>query len=348
MEKKVFKFDIKTIDESGDFEGYAAVFNVVDLQKDCILPGAFSRTLQHKGGKVPLLDSHYPDRRAGVVYLEEDNRGLFARGKINTLSDVGRNVYADMKFYNEHGVKVGLSIGYDTIKETWKDGIRYLHEIRLWEVSFVTFPAQPDALISDVKTVVPFQDLPLADMDRSWDADAAVARVRVWAGGPDKDEIDWAKYRKAFLWYDAKNPDNYTSYKLPIADVIKGRLYAIPRGIFAAAAALQGARGGVDLSEEDIERCKRHLEKYYKKMDRKPPWEDEDKDFKYGRVLSARNEQKLREAIQALQEILEALSADDDSGKSHSSSTEPAHDAEDEVKLLEQLLKTLKGGRNDA
>lgn len=352
MEKKVFRFDLKSVSDSGEFEGYAAVYNKVDLQNDCIVYGAFTRTLQHKNGRFPLLDGHDPNRRAGVVYLEEDTKGLFARGKLNLMSDVGRNVYADMKFYNEHDVKVGLSIGYDTLRETWKDGVRYLHEIRLWEVSFVTFPAQPDALITGVKAVVPFQDLPLAPIDRAWDADAAVQRVRKWAssdGSGDKDKIDWAKYRKAFLWYDAENPENFGSYKLPIADVINERLYAVPRGIFAAAAALQGARGGVNIPEADIERCKRHLEKYYEKMDREPPWKS--KDFKYGRVLSARNEQKLREAIQALLEILEALPSAEDSDYDHSSGKgyaytpeDSSNDSSEDLEALRELLASMKGG----
>lgn len=347
MERKVFKFDLKEIADSGDFEGYAAVFNIVDLQGDCIRPGAFARTLQHKNGRVPLLADHDPTKRAGVVYLSEDSRGLYSKGKLNLMTDVGRNVYADMRFFKEHEVKVGFSIGYDTIKDSWQDGVRYLHEIRLWEVSFVTFPAQPDAVLSSVKSAIPFQDLPLADVDRAWDADAAVDRVRRWAGGPDKESIDWAKYRKAFLWYDSEDPENFGSYKLPIADVIDGKLYAIPRAIFAAAAALQGARGGVNISDEDIEKCKRHLERYYEKLDREPPWKE--KSVKYGRVLSARNEQKLREAIQVLQDILAALAEEEDSGKSLSSSkglAEPPEDSEysSEIERMKQLLAEMKGG----
>ncbi len=356
MERKVFKFDLKEIADSGDFEGYAAVFNIVDLQGDCIRPGAFARTLQHKNGRVPLLADHDPTKRAGVVYLSEDSRGLYSKGKLNLMTDVGRNVYADMRFFKEHEVKVGLSIGYDTIKESWQDGVRYLHEIRLWEVSFVTFPAQPDALLTNVKSVVPFQDLPLADEDRPWYADAAVGRVRRWAssdGTGEKDTIDWAKYRKAFLWYDSEDPENFGSYKLPIADVIDGRLYAVPRGIFAAAAALQGARGGVDIPDEDIERCKRHLERYYEKMGRDAPWA---KSAKYGRVLSARNEERIRLAIQALQdavsalnEVLSALPNEEDSGndsssKGHARSSGDSRNSP-EIEVIKRLLNTMKGGK---
>jgi|GEM_PF-1480392 len=121
-------------------------------------------------------------------------------------------------------------------------------------------------------------DLPLADESRPWDKTAAINRVRKWAskdGSGDKDKIDWAKYRKAFFWYDENDPENFSSYKLPFADVIDGKLYAIPRGIMAAAAAIQGARGGVDIPEKDKEAIKRKIATYYKKMGRTPPWEQE-------------------------------------------------------------------------
>ncbi len=141
-------------------------------------------------------------------------------------------------------------------------------------------------------TVVPFQDLPLADEDRPWDADAAEARVRKWAskdGSGDKDTIDWEKYRRAFLWYDGEAPENFTSYKLPIADVIDGRLYAVPRGIMAAAAALQGARGGVHVPRDELKTLRNHLARYYKKMGRVPPWEASEEQMNEKLVELCRN-----------------------------------------------------------
>jgi len=121
--------------------------------------------------------------------------------------------------------------------------------------------------------VTSFQDLPLADRDREWDGAEAEQRVRDWAKA---DEEPNAKYRDAHVWYDADKKENYTSYKLLIADVIDGRLYAVPRGVMAAAAVMQGSRGGVDLPEKDIDRVKSHLAKYYAKWDEEAPWERDD------------------------------------------------------------------------
>ena len=118
--------------------------------------------------------------------------------------------------------------------------------------------------------VTPFQDLPLADRDREWDGDAAEARVRRWADAEDGPN---AMYRDAHVWYDADQKDNFGSYKLLVADVVDGRLTAVPRGVMAAGAVMQGARGGVDLPEKDIDRVKSHLAKYYAKMNDTAPWE---------------------------------------------------------------------------
>jgi hypothetical protein len=122
----------------------------------------------------------------------------------------------------------------------------------------------------DVMAVTPDQDLPLPDRDRHWDADEAEKRVRKWAGTEEKPN---EKYRTAFLWYDENNADEFGAYKLPIADVIDGKLMALPRAIIAAAAVIDGARGGVKIGTEDIDRVKSHLAKYYAKMGETPPWD---------------------------------------------------------------------------
>jgi hypothetical protein len=42
----------------------------------------------------------------------------------------------------------------------------------------------------------------------------------------------------------------------------------------AAGGIMQGSRGGVDLPDEERDRVKAHLARYYAKMDRTPPWQD--------------------------------------------------------------------------
>jgi HK97 family phage prohead protease len=351
VEQRGFKFDVKSIDEQGVFEGYAAVFGNEDLGGDIIEPGAFKKTLQ-ENPRMPILWQHDPREPIGVT-LEayEDMHGLRVRGQLNLETSRGREAYALLK----QGALKGLSIGYDAVKEIWEGSKRRLKEIRLWEWSLVTFPMNPLAQVTAVKGVLPFQDLPLADEDRTWDADAARARVAKWAssdGSGDKDKIDWGKYRKAFVWYNSDEPENFGSYKLPIADVIDGKLMAVPRAIFAAAAAVQGARGGVNIPDSDIPAIKRHLERYYRKMDKEPPWAEKSSEMdmllyaiigaaseiKAGRVLSAANRSLVEQAIQALQALLAASEPSDDTPKDK----KPPEDGKSHERLLDDAISELR------
>ena len=123
-------------------------------------------------------------------------------------------------------------------------------------------------------------DLPIAARDRAWDAGGADSRVRSWAGGDDKNKIDWGKYARAFFWHDSADAKSFGSYKLGYADIIDGELTAVPRGIFAVAAVLQGSRGGVDIPAADKASIKSTVSKWYAAMRAKfnddsitPPWE---------------------------------------------------------------------------
>lgn len=274
LSRKEFNLEVKNLQDDGTFQGYLSVFGNVDLQGDKIKKGAFSESIKGRE-KFPLLWQHDPSSPIGVFSAVEDDHGLKINSALNLETVKGKEAYALLK----QGAVSGLSIGYEPVKYSWENSdIRVLEQVKLWEGSIVTFPANPQATVTTVKSTVPFQDLPLADIEREWDADRAKSRLRRWASGGsgDKDDMDWTKYRKAFLWYDENDQENFGSYKFPIADVVDGALKAVPRGIFAAAAVLQGARGGTDISEDDQAKMRRHLARYYAKLDRTPPWEETD------------------------------------------------------------------------
>jgi hypothetical protein len=116
-------------------------------------------------------------------------------------------------------------------------------------------------------------NLPLGDRDREWDQEAARERIFRWAGWEDHPSPGKAK--RAFFAYDDESPDNLTSYKLPFADVVEGDLKAMPRGLFAVAQLLRGARDGVDVPEEVLRSARRKVTTYYHKMGEEAPWEEE-------------------------------------------------------------------------
>jgi hypothetical protein len=118
--------------------------------------------------------------------------------------------------------------------------------------------------------VTSFRDLPLADRDRAWDGGAAEKRVRRFTGAEDEPN---ERYRDAHVWYDADKKQNFTAYKLLIADVVDDRLVVVPRGLMAAGNVMQGSRGGIDLPAKDVDRVKSHLAKYYAKLGEDAPWD---------------------------------------------------------------------------
>jgi len=115
--------------------------------------------------------------------------------------------------------------------------------------------------------------LALGERNRAWNQEAARKRIFRWAGWEDKPTP--AKARRAFFACDDAEPENLTAYKLPFADVVGGELKAMPRGLFAVAQLLRGARDGVDLPESVLRSIRRKVTTYYHKLGEATPWEEQ-------------------------------------------------------------------------
>lgn len=138
-------------DQDGVFEGYASVFGIVDQKMDVVERGAFTKSLG-SGRKVKMLWQHDQSQPIGVWdEIREDERGLYVKGRVLKEVQKGREAQALMKA----GAMDSMSIGYRTI-EAMQEGngsVRKLLEIDLFEVSLVTFPMLPEAMVTDVKSI---------------------------------------------------------------------------------------------------------------------------------------------------------------------------------------------------
>lgn len=138
----------KAPDETGVFEGYASVFDVVDLGADVVKAGAFAKSLA-SGRKVKMLWQHDMSDPIGVwSELREDAKGLWVKGRLIPEVRKGSEAIALLKA----GAIDGLSIGYRTIEAERDGAIRNLTQVELHEISIVTSPMLPAATVTAIKS----------------------------------------------------------------------------------------------------------------------------------------------------------------------------------------------------
>ncbi|WP_275782439.1 HK97 family phage prohead protease [Pararhizobium gei] len=161
-----FDWSIKSVAEDGTFSGHGSVFGNIDRVNDVVVRGAFSKSLAARTNPIPILWMHRKDEPIGVfTRAEEDDKGLYVEGVL-LVDEVARakEAYALMRAK----AVTGLSIGY-FIKNSWVDpvtGVNYLNELQVEEVSVVSFPANDEARIDTVKSLLAKGGVPtIRDME---------------------------------------------------------------------------------------------------------------------------------------------------------------------------------------
>ena len=110
-------------------------------------------------------------------------------------------------------------------------------------------------------------DLPLAAEDVPWSWNTTT-QDEILGEGLD----NWDRYAMAHLYRDDNaDPETKGAYKLPIALMINGELRVVWNGVVAAMGAINGARGGVDISDDDRQAVYDVLSKYYAKFGKEAP-----------------------------------------------------------------------------
>lgn len=157
MQFKSLPFECKVDMDARTFSGYASVFGNVDHGNDRVMKGAFKKTIRErfKGMKpsmVKVLWQHYqPLGLPTELYEDERGLGFTANVSKTPLGDEALTLMED-------GVVSSMSFGYDVIK--WDaeevDGIdiRNLKELKLWEISPVTFGMNEETAIIAVSKML--------------------------------------------------------------------------------------------------------------------------------------------------------------------------------------------------
>jgi HK97 family phage prohead protease len=193
--KQRVSIEIKALQEDGSFEGVLASYNNVDLGGDSILPGAFTKTIKDRGSEIPLLWQHKSDEPIGSLTLVDLPTGLNVKGQLVMELPTAKKAYLLLKMR----IIKGMSIGFDTIKDSVENGVRQLKEIRLWEGSIVTFPMNESAMVTSIKSMGGSEtkddfNTELAEVqlqDAGWQMRCALFQALgsvVWASGITRDD----------------------------------------------------------------------------------------------------------------------------------------------------------------
>ena len=144
-------FEVKgTLNVEGEITGYGAIFDNVDRGGDVIKKGAFSKTISENGGSVIMVANHDQNKPIGrVTEMKEDATGLLFKGYLAKTERA-----QEYKQLMKDGVVDSFSIGYAVVKGDRNDhGGRDLSELKLFEISPVAIPMNPEAKLLEVKNI---------------------------------------------------------------------------------------------------------------------------------------------------------------------------------------------------
>lgn len=154
LRNKTFSFKTAADETGYHFMGYGSTYGNTDRDGDVMLSGCFDETIKNRPS-VPLCLNHDPNVVIGRADLTSDDKGLFLKGLLNTESERANEVLQLMKM----GALNSFSIGFFPLEfepnENSKQKFWDSYDIKaadLVEVSVVTVPANPEALVTEIKT----------------------------------------------------------------------------------------------------------------------------------------------------------------------------------------------------
>lgn len=142
------------------------------------------------------------------------------------------------------------------------------------EVTFEVWDDEDGALVASIMAEFAtggsaWDSLPIAPRDYKYDADDAVKRIAAWAG-IGTPNADTNRYASMFLWQGGNQTGDTLAqqdFRMPIGDVVNGQPYLVFHAIYAAAALLSGAHGGLpNIPDADKQQAMQVINQIYPKM----------------------------------------------------------------------------------
>lgn len=142
-------FEFKADPKKGQphFTGYGSIYGTPDQWDEIVVNEAFADDLVQRGNTRPLLLDHEMrlTSRAGTIKVEENSKGLWVEAFLNLKVPAGAEAIEHLRHISEFGDNLGMSIGYQTLKDEMIGGFRHLQKMKLREVSLTQFPMHEDA-----------------------------------------------------------------------------------------------------------------------------------------------------------------------------------------------------------
>jgi HK97 family phage prohead protease len=168
----------------GQFVALASVFNNVDAVGDVVKPGAFAddlKTWAASGDVIPVYWGHRMDDPnlcvGSVIEASETDDGLQVKAQLDLDNPMGKQVYRLLK-----GRRVSrMSFAYDIVDsghgEMDGQDVYELRKLKIHEVSVVQVPANPAAVVQEVKAAADRRREALARKDADPAVIALVSQV---------------------------------------------------------------------------------------------------------------------------------------------------------------------------
>jgi HK97 family phage prohead protease len=171
IEHKTLTLGVKSLDESGHYRIYAAIFGNRDRANEVIAPNAFKNLDDFVRDGFMATNHQWSSLPIGTVdSAVQDRVGLLVEERFHS-TDEAQSCRKVMKERLDRGKTVSASIGYTVLDDQRMvesgQPYRLLKSINLWELSFVNVPCNPKAVALSVKGGLQSRRAPLAAIKKA-------------------------------------------------------------------------------------------------------------------------------------------------------------------------------------
>lgn len=156
MEKtttRIFKSEIRDIDEKGIVVVAANAFGNEDSQGDISEKGSYAKTIIERFNRLKWYKNHNQNELLGVPKsATETDRHLVVAGRLNLEKQISRDIYEDYKLYASEGKSLEHSVGVIAVKRDKMDSRRVLEWKWLEYSTLTNWGANPDTPMLYIKS----------------------------------------------------------------------------------------------------------------------------------------------------------------------------------------------------